>query len=266
MKQCIKIEQKIIEFVNYYKTYPIKISEGIKYNSFIQCLKDNARDIKLYECLNKSSIYKNKEVLKIICIEFECAIEKYYAKMYLENNKDLIERRLEKCKRLMKMEGNLLKLNKNDKVAILGSGAMPISAILFNKLFNAYITCIDIDQTAIEYSKKVIRSLGIQKYIKFTRGDVFMDNIKYSNYTKLVITGHIDNKNKLLNVLYERIKNSTIILMRRPIGVYKFIYDDIDLRENLKYNIVQYYSDDKRFPFESIILKKGNSDDRKRKI
>lgn len=249
------IEKKIIEFIDSINDNELNIDKGKTYNDFIQMIKDNSRDENLYKYILNSNLIDKKK-LNNICIQLECVIESFFSTSYFNGNKGFLEGRLSKCNNLMTNEGKNLEINENSKVLILGIGSMPITAILYSLIFNCEIIGIDIDNKSLNLANKIMHDINMNAKYKFIHSDAFNIDFNINDITHIVIAGHINNKNFLLQSLKEKINIHTKILVRKSMGLYKLIYSDININDINGYEVISEFNSDIRFPFSSIVLRR----------
>ena len=72
---------------------------------------------------------------------------------------------------LLNNESQLAKFNENKTFVFLGSGPLPITLIMFNKLFGCKCIGIEQQENVAELSRKVLKKLGLENEIKIVVGD-----------------------------------------------------------------------------------------------
>ncbi|PFO99851.1 nicotianamine synthase family protein [Bacillus cereus] len=250
-------EEIIVNYLNKYKKDDFKLDVNLyhEYNNFIQKFKDNAWNEEIYNCISNN---KNVDLnlLNKLCVNLECVIEKGFAERYLEGEMNLIKERLRKCENLMLHEGKLLNLNNKSRVLIIGSGAMPITAMLYNEIYNSTLLCLDIDNEALSISKEIINLECPERSscFQYIHSDAFNLNLDITDISHIVIAGHINKKEELVSSLRYHLNKGTRVLLRDSVGIYRVIYSGINKYEFEGYSTKHIYEEDKRFPFKSIVL------------
>lgn len=243
---------KEIEFyMNAYGNYP-NIAPVEKLNIFMRKIKNLSYDIEFSNYFNQKYSRKERELFGEMLINIECIIEKNSVEDFLAGHTDIIDEKLDRCSPEMKIEGKFLNLTKNSHVLIVGSGSMPITAVVLIKYFNCKITCLDIDKHAIDLSKKWITHLALNNNVKFINYDIF-DFVNYKPYTHIIITGHIFNKAKLLEHLSVYLKNDQKILLRNSSGLYREAYQAVSHFKN--YEILDVINHNCKMPYASYIIR-----------
>jgi len=176
------------------------------------------------ECLT-SDITVGKED-KILLLKLESEIERVFAERYIRGNTSNIELRLCQVKWLIESELEAL-CSYSNEITILGSGAMPITALI--ALSKGYkVNLVDISPHYIDLSKKVIcKKFGTANKASFFLSDAseFVADVTDPNF---VMSGHLPDKNELVNKELERSKKARILL-RQPDGLFTGIYNEIKL-------------------------------------
>lgn len=88
-------------------------------------------------------------------------------------------------------------MKKENNILFIGSGAMPITAFTISKEIGAKITCIDIDDEALNLSRKVAKKLGIYN-IEFEKN---LFNLDLNEYSHIIIASLVPLKCKILEEL-----------------------------------------------------------------
>jgi histidine 2-aminobutanoyltransferase len=153
---------------------------------------------------------------------YERDFEKEFANKYLKGDSNSFKQHLKKNFNLVKREGLMAKLNDISDVLVLGGGAVPLTAIMYNKLFGCNVNCIDIDSEAISISKKLLEKLRIKR-ISVEHQDATESPIKA--YDLILVTTHCMPKREIFRHLFEKIDKSKVIY-RTPIGLFKLFYDE----------------------------------------
>ncbi|MCI9621930.1 MAG: hypothetical protein HFI23_01150 [Lachnospiraceae bacterium] len=246
-----EIEFHMWTFKNGFEKFSVK-----ELNGFMRKIKKLSYDNQFTDYFNQKYSLKEKKMFGKMLLNIECMIEKNSVKDFLEGHTDIIDEKMVRCSPVMVREGKLLGLNETSHVLLVGSGAMPISAAILLKNFNCTITCIDIDEQAIYFAQKWLAQLIPNNTVIFIENDVF--NItNYETYSHIIITGHIFNKNMLLDHLSDYLKNEQKILLRNSSGLYRHVYPIVSNFKN--YEILDTVDHCKQMPYTSYVIKPTKS-------
>lgn len=234
-------------------------SEDVSYEKYkIEELNTIMRTIKLnshnQQFISEFYTKFQKELLRIkkILLTMECFIEKNSVVSYLNGNTSIIDEKIKRCTPDMISEIIPLKINSKSHILFVGPGAMPLSVAVLKQHYNCKVTCLDMDSEALSLAQKWLSLLGCNENIAYVNNDIFQVK-DFNAYTHIFITGHINDKNKLLKNLSFHIKNQRI-LVRNSSGLYQKIYDVLtDVDEYLIENIINHGNN---MPYISVILKK----------
>lgn len=183
---------------------------------------------------NERLSYLQTKKLQKICSEAEYSLEKYWAKKII-NSKDPISK-LKKFpyyknyKDLTRLEWLSLeacKTHNNHKVIFIGSGPLPLTAIVLALDFNIRSTLIDIDTNAVELSTKLIKSISLDKMIKIEKADAttYSHYGKYNTfYVAALAGGTIKDKNLIFKKINEEAPKNIHLLARSSWGSRKILY------------------------------------------
>lgn len=198
------------------------------YNTVMRNLKSiSSENNILFRELNKNE-YVNNHIFQKKFLLIEAVIEKVSAEQYLSNGKDsILKEKLIRHTPLMQKDGQYLGLSNKSKVLLIGSGAIPITGIILCKKFHCKITCLDMDEEAIELSKKVVTDMGLIKYFDFLCCNIRDLDLSDRNDTTGIIVAYLPNKNEILLNFFEHSHNIEM-LIRQPRGPYSLVYDKVD--------------------------------------
>jgi len=155
--------------------------------------------------------------------KYERGFEKTYVKQFLRNGMHMADKYIAKQYGLIQREGKMAAIAKNTNVVHLGSGALPVTAIVINKLYHAPITCIDIDPKAIELSSTFIAKTGLSN-ITVKLADAF--SYPLYMFDLVIITCSIEKNKELFLHAGNSGRKNRKILFRDPIGLYKLWYKE----------------------------------------
>ncbi len=99
-------------------------------------------------------------------------------------------------------------LRKGDKLLFLGSGPLPISLILFSYFFNIDSIGIERERKFCDYSKNLIKKLGMEDRIKIIHGDHF--SLPFNEkFEHLIIALDAEPKDEIFNHLQNNLLSGT---------------------------------------------------------
>lgn len=98
---------------------------------------------------------------------------------------------------LLSNESQLTKFNENKTFIFLGSGPLPITLIMFNKLFGCKCIGIEQQENVAELSRKVLKKLGLENEIEIVVGDETV--IKSLEYDILMVAALAEPKERVFS-------------------------------------------------------------------
>ncbi len=175
---------------------------------------------------------KMSEALKII--------RKFYvrlgARLETENAKAILESDdpwstlesfhfYERYQGLIKNENQLVKFTPEHKVVFIGGGPLPLTLILFNKLFNSQCVSVEIQPEVAELSRKVIKKLGLESEIEVVEGDETA--LKDINYTIVMVAALAEPKERVFSNIWEIVDTVTPVIYRTYTGMRAILYSPV---------------------------------------
>lgn len=113
---------------------------------------------------------------------------------------------------LLTNEVNLAHISKNDKVLFIGSGPIPITAIIMHQLTQSKIDCVEHNNISAELSKKVIGRLNYGNFIGIIKGEGV--SIDYSSYSVILVALLAKPKDLILEAIWNKINIGIKIICR----------------------------------------------------
>lgn len=176
--------------------------------------------------------------LQLICARAEYEMEKYWAKRILEaidsNNELLKFPYYSNYEKLTQMEWfSLLSCTKHikHKAIFVGSGPLPLTAIVLAKKYTSTVTVLDVDKEACELSRKLIKKLGLEKKIRVINEDgVNFESYKEYNLIFIAALAGVDIKTKenILKKIRKDTEKGIHILARSSWGMREILYKPLD--------------------------------------
>jgi ribosomal protein S18 acetylase RimI-like enzyme len=135
----------------------------------------------------------------------------------------------ERFSALVKRELALISRSGFQRILFLGSGAVPISALLLHAETGVPVDCVARDSSAIEISRKVVESFGVGGAVTVL-GDKDSD-YDTQNYDLIVIGILFRSKKNVLKTVRKRSQPGCQVLCRTSCGTWQLIYESISDRE-----------------------------------
>jgi ribosomal protein S18 acetylase RimI-like enzyme len=135
----------------------------------------------------------------------------------------------ERFSALVKGELALTSRTAFQRILFLGSGALPISALLLHSETGAPVDCVARDSSAIELSRKVVESYGVGGAVTVLGGEDSDYDIQ--NYDLIVIGILFKPKKSVLKTIRKRSQPGCQVLCRTSRGIGQVIYESISDRE-----------------------------------
>ncbi|SES90184.1 hypothetical protein SAMN05660297_00917 [Natronincola peptidivorans] len=129
-------------------------------------------------------------------------------------------------------EIQLCNISQSDKVLCVGGGSFPCTALEIARKTGAEVKVIDVDPVAINNSKKVIKSLSLDKKIEVCQEAG--QEVDPSSFTVIHIARQACPHEEILNNILAKSSNGTKILIRSPQNSLKDIYTLLNRRRYYK--------------------------------
>ncbi|WP_458404358.1 nicotianamine synthase family protein [Methanobrevibacter sp.] len=126
---------------------------------------------------------------------------------------------------LIENESQLAKFNEDKTFVFLGSGPLPLTLIMFNKVFGC--KCIGIEQLedVAELSRKVLKRLGLDKDIEIVVGTE--KTIAELDYDILMIAAFAEPKDRVFANVWEYVDEKTPVIYRTYTGMRAILYSPV---------------------------------------
>lgn len=137
----------------------------------------------------------------------------------------------ERFRRLLAREFSMVRLNPASKALFIGSGPMPISAILMAGYLDSTIDCVDINVEAIGRSQSMIDALALHDRLR----PIHRAEPAYSveQYDLIIIALLAKPKRVILENIARTKKPDAQIICRTAYGLRRFLYEPLAGREDL---------------------------------
>ncbi|MBU0496751.1 MAG: hypothetical protein KKG04_02205 [Candidatus Thermoplasmatota archaeon] len=120
-------------------------------------------------------------------------------------------------------ELSMLNLRDTDRVIVIGSGAIPVTAILITRKSKVRVTTIDIDPEAVARATLLIHRLGLQQQINVMLADGF--SYPLHAFTVIFLLYGISHQERLLKAMIPKIDTGVKIITRSTTDDPKRIVD-----------------------------------------
>lgn len=126
---------------------------------------------------------------------------------------------------LIKNENQLVKFTPEQKVVFIGGGPLPLTLILFNKLFNSRCVSVEILPEVAELSRQVIKKLGLESQIEVVEGDETA--LKNMDYTVVMVAALAEPKDRVFANIWETVDTTTPVMYRTYTGMRAILYSPV---------------------------------------
>ncbi|WP_295722850.1 nicotianamine synthase family protein [uncultured Methanobrevibacter sp.] len=126
---------------------------------------------------------------------------------------------------LIENESQLAKFNRDKTFVFLGSGPLPLTLIMFNKVFAC--NCIGIEQNpeVAELSRKVLKRLNFDEEIEIIVGDE--TTIEKLDYDILMVAALAEPKERVFSNIWEYVDKNTPVIYRTYTGMRALLYSPV---------------------------------------
>lgn len=126
---------------------------------------------------------------------------------------------------LIENESQLAKFNEDKTFVFLGSGPLPLTLIMFNKVFGCKCIGIEIQKDVAELSRKVLKRLGLERDIEIVVGDENV--IEKLDYDILMIAAFAEPKDRVFSNVWKYVDEKTPVLYRTYTGMRAILYSPV---------------------------------------
>ena len=127
---------------------------------------------------------------------------------------------------VIKKESKLGKITPKTKVLFLGSGPIPLTAILLRHFKKCKVDCVDRDKACVNISKRLIGKLNLSKDIKIFHLDA--QNISSKGYDVIILAALIAPKEKIIKSILKKSQKDVRVLVRGGENLGKMFYSGIN--------------------------------------
>ncbi|MFC6333702.1 nicotianamine synthase family protein [Paenibacillus septentrionalis] len=116
-------------------------------------------------------------------------------------------------------------------IVFVGSGSLPLSAIILHLQGNAEVICLEIDDAAYEASCALVKSMGLSTHITILKENG-ADYI-YSSCSLIFVASLVRNKGEVLEQI-KRTASDPLVAIRTAEGIKQIMYESIDESQLIK--------------------------------
>ena len=155
---------------------------------------------------------------------FETNLEEQFVTDFLNGKRELRDYLLyARFVELITNEKNLAKVSEKDCVLFIGSGPLPITAILLSMFTKCSVDCYDKNKEYVNVSKRVIEKLSLSDKIKIynEKGEDISEN----KYSVIIIALLAKPKDKILQNIWNKTIKGARIICRTSDGIREVFYE-----------------------------------------
>lgn len=174
--------------------------------------------------------------LRYLCQKAECEMEEFWAKYFIQKEHlfydDLKEfLYFNQYDKISSNEDKIIKKYANNvkKIAFVGSGPLPMTAIMLNKRNGYQLDLIDKSSRAIELSKSLCKN--ISNNLNFMCVDAL--EVDYSKYDLVFIASMVTDKMKLIDKIHS--ENVSHVVVRDADNFAQLFYEKLEKKIFSKY-------------------------------
>lgn len=140
-------------------------------------------------------------------------------------------------RRLIQRETELLGAKPVTRALFIGSGPMPVSAILLHERTGAQVDCVDMDGSAVVQSRRVIAHLGLEANMRVLHADG--SGIDASSYDAVLIALLAKPKAEILRHLSAAAREDCRVVCRTATGLRVLVYEPLERDLDLSTHVVE---------------------------
>lgn len=117
------------------------------------------------------------------------------------------------------------------KILFIGSGPLPLSAIILAQRFQAEVDCIDIDASAVAISRELVKKTGLAGSVRIDKADVMEFN-DFGSYDAVILAalvgGTRTEKNAIIGHIRNGLRPGSLLLLRSARALRTLLYPEVD--------------------------------------
>lgn len=142
---------------------------------------------------------------------------------------------------LVRNQIELNRIDRGSRLVFIGCGPVPSSLILFNRLAGIRSVGLDVSEDAVNWSRKVVRCLGLEKEVEIVRGDETL--IRELDWDMVLVAAMADPKARIFNnlrlIMRERGKTDALVFFRTYTGMRAILHEPVTEDEIKGFRIVK---------------------------
>jgi nicotianamine synthase len=262
----VRSEEKLVSIKNALLAEPDlfpRQSVNHLFEELIGCGRNN-------EKVEAQWLLANRAVFNQLCAEGEALLEKYWVEKFLLKG-DLQIGDLREFQYFQNYEGLseweidlIVKYSQNfpKKILLVGSGSLPLSAILMSWKAGVSVECWDCDSAAVEKSVELVKRLGVEDRITVKLKDFFLEK-DFKNFDLVLMAALVGinelDKIKVVKHLEKYLLDGQVVLLRTVEKLKTLFYQPVELEWLRDFKNVQIFNPDdfdKSEIINSVILAK----------
>jgi len=142
---------------------------------------------------------------------------------------------------LVKNQIELNRIDSGSRLVFIGCGPVPSSLILLNHLADVRCVGLDVSEDAVNWSRKVVGSLGLEKEIEIVHGDETL--LREFDWDMVLVAAMADPKARIFNnlrmIMREKRKTDTLVFFRTYTGMRAILHEPVTEEEIEGFRIVK---------------------------
>jgi hypothetical protein len=138
---------------------------------------------------------------------------------------------------LVKNQIELNRIDRGSRLVFIGCGPVPSSLLLLNHLAGARCVGLDVSEDAVNWSRKVVGCLGLEKEIEIMRGDENL--LREFDWDMILADPKARIFSNLCRIMRERGKTDTPVFFRTYTGMRAILHEPVTEAEIKGFRIVK---------------------------
>lgn len=131
----------------------------------------------------------------------------------------------DKYKGLINNESQLVRFDENKKIVFIGSGPLPLTLIMLNRLFKSKCVGIEMNEEVANLSRDVLKKLGLEGDIEIIVGDERA--VKNIDYDIIMIAALAEPKDRVFANIWDVVNEKDPVLYRTYTGMRAILYSPV---------------------------------------
>lgn len=164
--------------------------------------------------------------------EAEYAMELYFSDKFLQNP-DFVEKNLNEFWYLqnyldlvdLELEKVSVSKHPDKEVVFIGSGPLPLTAIIMAQKTGMKITCLDMDEAAVKRGEALAEKLGMGDQLHFTQSAG--NEYDYRDTALVMVASLVADKKQVLERIKATAQDAPEVALRSAEGLHALLYDPV---------------------------------------